>query len=274
MRVRYYDAETAQYVTKEPIWPKIADPRQINQYQYALNEPVRYVDITGAEPFRAADLPLGFIIDWWSTQIDMLAQQGESARDFVGNSEVTGKKEIYDSLNMPLGISNCPGCTCMPPPDIEPKNGVPGTDPQDRQGRKPAPRDEIQDEIENQVAKETAETVGKRTVGPLAKKLAPHIPGIGIIVKGLVRKGCTLIEGAIAEGNLLKWAGQMAIDPDTARKEIHETLPSNVVALQNPEYWRDPNTGTCEYFVSCNVEFYGKITSGVCGDDTWSNIWD
>jgi RHS repeat-associated protein len=50
MRARYYDASTMQFLSREPIWPNIADPRQLNPYQYALNNPLRYVDLTGTDP--------------------------------------------------------------------------------------------------------------------------------------------------------------------------------------------------------------------------------
>ena len=50
MRARYYDAFSARFISKEPIWPDLADPRQINPYQYALNNPVQFIDQTGLKP--------------------------------------------------------------------------------------------------------------------------------------------------------------------------------------------------------------------------------
>ena len=40
MRARYYDAETACFISREPIWPQIAAPMEVNPYQYVLAAPV------------------------------------------------------------------------------------------------------------------------------------------------------------------------------------------------------------------------------------------
>jgi RHS repeat-associated protein len=50
MRARYYDAVSGRFLTRESRWPNLADPRQINPYAYALNNPVSFADITGREP--------------------------------------------------------------------------------------------------------------------------------------------------------------------------------------------------------------------------------
>ena len=47
MRARYYDAVTAGFISREPIWPQIADPMEVNPYQYALATPVNRGDPTG-----------------------------------------------------------------------------------------------------------------------------------------------------------------------------------------------------------------------------------
>ncbi len=46
-RARYYDAVTGQFLSREPIWPDLSDPRLINPYQYALNNPLNYTDPSG-----------------------------------------------------------------------------------------------------------------------------------------------------------------------------------------------------------------------------------
>jgi RHS repeat-associated protein len=50
MRARYYDAATGRFVSKEPLWPNVTDPLQLNPYQYAVGEPTRHLDITGLFP--------------------------------------------------------------------------------------------------------------------------------------------------------------------------------------------------------------------------------
>jgi len=50
MRSRYYDAQLGRFVSREPFWPVIGDPGQINPYQYALDNPIQMADITGTGP--------------------------------------------------------------------------------------------------------------------------------------------------------------------------------------------------------------------------------
>ena len=49
MRARYYDTTAAKFLSRDPLWPNTADPRQINPYQYAKNSPVILSDPTGLE---------------------------------------------------------------------------------------------------------------------------------------------------------------------------------------------------------------------------------
>ena len=49
MRARYYDATTARFLSREPVWTQIDDPRLINPYQYALSDPLDWIDPTGLE---------------------------------------------------------------------------------------------------------------------------------------------------------------------------------------------------------------------------------
>ncbi len=49
-RARYYDAVTARFISREPIWPNTARPKQINPYQYALGNPISFIDRTGYIP--------------------------------------------------------------------------------------------------------------------------------------------------------------------------------------------------------------------------------
>lgn len=47
IRARYYDAQTSRFISKDPVWPQIDDPHQLNPYQYAANQPLRYIDPSG-----------------------------------------------------------------------------------------------------------------------------------------------------------------------------------------------------------------------------------
>jgi len=54
MRTRYYDANSVRFLSRESLWPRIENPSAINPYQYALNNPVRYTDISGAAEDQCA----------------------------------------------------------------------------------------------------------------------------------------------------------------------------------------------------------------------------
>ena len=62
MRARYYDAKIGQFLTRDPVWPIIADPRQLNPYQYAAADPLRRIDPTGEVLFTQYGILLGFAI--------------------------------------------------------------------------------------------------------------------------------------------------------------------------------------------------------------------
>ena len=47
MRARYYDANTARFLQRDPIWPALADAQDLNPYQYAAQNPLMFIDPTG-----------------------------------------------------------------------------------------------------------------------------------------------------------------------------------------------------------------------------------
>ncbi|NCD34114.1 MAG: RHS repeat protein [Spartobacteria bacterium] len=50
MRRRYYNPATGAFLSPEPIWPQIEDPRMLNPYQYALQRPTQLIDPSGLYP--------------------------------------------------------------------------------------------------------------------------------------------------------------------------------------------------------------------------------
>ena len=50
MSARYYDAVTARFLSRETVWPVVADPRQLNPYQYAHQNPITFGDPHGLWP--------------------------------------------------------------------------------------------------------------------------------------------------------------------------------------------------------------------------------
>jgi RHS repeat-associated protein len=49
MRARYYDPLSARFLSREPIWPVLGQPRGLDPYQYAYGEPMRFIDRTGLD---------------------------------------------------------------------------------------------------------------------------------------------------------------------------------------------------------------------------------
>ena len=54
-KARYYDAQAGRFVSREPLWPSLSDPLQLNPYQYARMNPLKYHDLTGLEVARIPD---------------------------------------------------------------------------------------------------------------------------------------------------------------------------------------------------------------------------
>ncbi len=49
MRARAYDPTTIRFLTRDPLWPNLQDPSSLNPYQYAYQNPLRYLDPMGTE---------------------------------------------------------------------------------------------------------------------------------------------------------------------------------------------------------------------------------
>ena len=47
MRARYYDATVARFIRRDPIWPTIENGLQVNPYQFAQANPLKWIDVTG-----------------------------------------------------------------------------------------------------------------------------------------------------------------------------------------------------------------------------------
>ncbi len=47
MGARVYDARTGRFLTREPLWPTVNQPKALNPYQYAFANPLKYFDPSG-----------------------------------------------------------------------------------------------------------------------------------------------------------------------------------------------------------------------------------
>jgi len=51
MRARTYDSRTIQFLSRDPRWPDLTDPKALNPYQYAGQNPLSFIDPSGLEHF-------------------------------------------------------------------------------------------------------------------------------------------------------------------------------------------------------------------------------
>jgi RHS repeat-associated protein len=91
MRARYYDANTGRFLSPEPIWPQISDPKALNPYQYAGADPVRFVDPAGLQGGNVNDL---------LNQAKQLHEKFEKANDelYSANYEFHCARETFSNL--------------------------------------------------------------------------------------------------------------------------------------------------------------------------------
>ena len=47
IRARYYDSDIGRFITQDPLTGNQRDPQTLNRYVYALNNPIRFIDISG-----------------------------------------------------------------------------------------------------------------------------------------------------------------------------------------------------------------------------------
>jgi hypothetical protein len=60
MGARYYDSRTIQFLSRDPLWPDLEDPKALNPYQYAGQNPLSFIDPGGMAYFvDAQGNPLG-----------------------------------------------------------------------------------------------------------------------------------------------------------------------------------------------------------------------
>jgi RHS repeat-associated protein len=96
MRARYYDPVSARFLTRDSLWPTLADPRKLDPYQYVEGSPLKYIDPVGRD--NANEQRFGHWANDW----------GIAESDFV---------EGTDDLQ-PLGIDSyscrIPGVAILP----------------------------------------------------------------------------------------------------------------------------------------------------------------
>lgn len=62
MRARYYDATTMSFVLRDQVWPVLPDALSLNPYQYAMQNPLSYVDPKGTAVITTVGIFVGGFI--------------------------------------------------------------------------------------------------------------------------------------------------------------------------------------------------------------------
>jgi RHS repeat-associated protein len=79
IRARYYDPDSGRFISPDPLTGNHQDPRTLNRYVYALNNPGRFVDVTG-----------------------LCAQKQNK---FVHSESISGAPDLYPSLYIGTGTA-------------------------------------------------------------------------------------------------------------------------------------------------------------------------
>ncbi len=88
MGARYYDAEKVRFITPEPLWPQLEEPRAVNPYQYAYADPLRYIDPTGLD---AASDKLADRIFYLRTMIFIIKERERESKLQEAANKLAGK---------------------------------------------------------------------------------------------------------------------------------------------------------------------------------------
>lgn len=102
MRARYYDPVSARFLTPDSLWPRLSRPDALDPYQYALRNPLRYIDpagkceYSGSSPVAAG----GLVFDTFAGGLIYAGNAAQGAAD-LANAEAAsiagkGANEIFD----------------------------------------------------------------------------------------------------------------------------------------------------------------------------------
>jgi RHS repeat-associated protein len=102
MRARYYDPATARFLSRDPIWPRLGDPQNLNPYEYVTENPLQFIDPTGLEE----------VGNYWRFQYDQVSSISDLAKKqqplyFTGILSVKPKpgQLVSDALCIPANLT-------------------------------------------------------------------------------------------------------------------------------------------------------------------------
>ncbi len=100
VRARYYNADTGRFISRDPI--KAIGPKEVNPYQYALANPLRFVDVTGWRSVCEAEIALTEAKDYLAAVIKWkgLSFQNFHEQDDLDEGSFELLKIWYYQVNM------------------------------------------------------------------------------------------------------------------------------------------------------------------------------
>ncbi|MCI0538665.1 MAG: DUF6531 domain-containing protein [Verrucomicrobiales bacterium] len=119
MGARYYDAHTQSFLSADPLWPRLQEVKSINPYEYALRNPMRYIDPAGLEE-TAKQFTEHLVSD--------MSKDMAQARDPLGGTD-RGVSEAY--VNWLMRRNPLPVVTPPQTFDVVTQGGSPWTDSTD-----------------------------------------------------------------------------------------------------------------------------------------------
>ena len=98
MRARYYDSTTSRFVSRDPV--KSIEPKQINPYLYAADNPLRYVDPSGLhrdpDPVSEIRLCILFLIWIFSDEESPTILHSDEMDDIRIHTDPYGSRILYN----------------------------------------------------------------------------------------------------------------------------------------------------------------------------------
>lgn len=104
MRARYYDSRTMRFLSREPLWPLLAFPQALNPYQFAFNNPLRFIDPTGLAPESDDDGERRIIVtkaqDWVDKAQDAVVQRNQRRRSDPDDDDGERSIVVYKAQDL------------------------------------------------------------------------------------------------------------------------------------------------------------------------------
>jgi RHS repeat-associated protein len=101
MRARYYDSLTARFISRDPIWPNLDDPKSMSPYQYAGQNPAVFIDPSGLDSSGHGDPSVAYYGDAYLNSFYQKPREfGQSPQQLGNQLRLPG--QTRETLKKPL----------------------------------------------------------------------------------------------------------------------------------------------------------------------------